>query len=126
MKFCTVINCMDGRIQLPVINYLKKRFKVDYVDSITEAGPNSVLSQQKNNLLVESIIKRLKISVENHSSVGIAIVGHFDCAGNPADYKTQIYQIRKSMNFIKKEFNKIEIVGLWVNGNWEVQDIENI
>ncbi|MHA1252503.1 MAG: carbonic anhydrase, partial [Candidatus Helarchaeota archaeon] len=28
MKFCTVINCMDGRVQIPVINYLRKRFNV--------------------------------------------------------------------------------------------------
>lgn len=38
MKFCTAINCMDGRVQLPVINYLKKHFKVNYVGSITEPG----------------------------------------------------------------------------------------
>jgi len=34
MSYCTVINCMDGRVQLPVIKYLKERFDVDYVDSI--------------------------------------------------------------------------------------------
>ncbi|MGI9568583.1 MAG: carbonic anhydrase, partial [Desulfobulbia bacterium] len=34
MRFCSVISCMDGRVQLPVIRYLQKRFNVDYVDSI--------------------------------------------------------------------------------------------
>jgi len=45
MRFCTVINCIDGRIQLPVIEYLKIRFNVEYVDTITEAGPNLILSE---------------------------------------------------------------------------------
>ncbi|MHC5086790.1 MAG: carbonic anhydrase, partial [Planctomycetota bacterium] len=27
MSFCTAINCMDGRVQLPVIPFLQNRFK---------------------------------------------------------------------------------------------------
>ena len=42
MSFCTVVNCMDGRVQLPVIRYLQERFEVPYVDSITEVGPSGV------------------------------------------------------------------------------------
>ena len=34
ITFATAINCMDGRVQIPVIEYLKKEFKVDYVDMI--------------------------------------------------------------------------------------------
>ncbi len=36
--FATAINCMDGRVQLPVIAYLKSKYVVDYVDAITEPG----------------------------------------------------------------------------------------
>jgi len=31
-KFATAINCMDGRVQLPVINWLMENLSVDYVD----------------------------------------------------------------------------------------------
>ena len=55
-KFATAINCMDGRVQLPVINYLKDQYKIDYVDMITEPGPIKILSELKDNKLVESII----------------------------------------------------------------------
>ena len=44
MSFYTAINCMDGRVQLPVIYYLKERFGVPYVDVITEPGPVALLS----------------------------------------------------------------------------------
>lgn len=43
MSFCTVINCIDGRVQMPVNQYMQQRFKVKYVDTITEPGPNLIL-----------------------------------------------------------------------------------
>ena len=45
MSFCTVVNCMDGRVQLPVIRYLQDRIEVLYVDSVTEPGPVRSLAE---------------------------------------------------------------------------------
>ncbi len=45
--FAVAINCMDGRIQIPVIDYVKKRFHVRYVDMITEPGPVRILSEKR-------------------------------------------------------------------------------
>lgn len=39
MKFAAAINCMDGRTQVPVIEFLKNKYGVDYVDMITEPDP---------------------------------------------------------------------------------------
>ena len=88
-KFVTCINCMDGRAQKPVIDYMQKRFGVEYVDMITEPGPNKILSDNNDATLIESLKKRVAISVEKHGSEIIAIVGHFDCAGNPVDERSQ-------------------------------------
>ena len=123
MKFCTVINCMDGRVQLPVIAYLQQRFQAEHVDTITEAGPNLILSEQKNRDAIQSILERLKISIEHHHSVGVAIVGHHDCAGNPAHKDEQIQHIQKAIQFFQKQYEGIEIIGLWVNEEWEVQEV---
>ena len=123
MKFCTVINCMNGRTQLPVIKYLQKRFNAKYVDSITKPGPNLILSEQTDIYLVESILTRLKISVEKHKSVGVAIVGHYDCAGNPAKKDEQIQHIEESIRLIRQQYKKLEIIGLWVDENWKVNDV---
>ena len=124
MQFCSVINCMDGRVQLPVIRYLQKRFNVDYVDSITEAGPNLILSEAKNTSSTQAIFERLKISVENHHSVGAAIVGHHDCAGNPASKNDQIVHIKKAIRLIRQQYENLEVIGLWVDKNWEVHEID--
>ena len=75
MSFYTAINCMDGRVQQPVLDYLRERFGVDHVDMITEPGPNRILAEGEPAHLVESIVSRLRISVEQHGSVGVAIVG---------------------------------------------------
>lgn len=123
MRFCTVINCIDGRVQIPVISYLQKRFNVEYVDSITEAGPNLILSEEKGITSIQSILERLKISIENHNSVGIAIVGHHDCAGNLAPQNDQIIHIKKAIRFLRQQYENIEIIGLWVDKNWEVHEV---
>ncbi len=123
MRFCTAINCMDGRVQLPVIVHLQKRFDVEYVDSITEAGPNRILAERRDPVLVRSILERVKISMENHGSVGVAIVGHYDCAGNPALRDEQIIHIQKAVRFLRQQYGDIEIIGLWVDKNWEVHEV---
>ena len=123
MRFCSVINCMDGRVQLPVIRYLQERFNVDYVDSITEAGPNLILTETKKTSSTQAIFERLKISIENHHSVGVAIVGHHDCAGNPAPKNDQIVHLQKAIQSIRQQYENIEVIGLWVDKNWEVQEI---
>ena len=121
--FCTTINCMDGRVQLPVINYLQKRFKADYVDSITEPGPIAILAKQTNKFLVESIFTRLKISVDHHHSVGIAVVGHYDCAGNPVLKNIQVSQVKDSIKLIRQYYPNMDIIGLWVDENWQVEEL---
>lgn len=125
MRFCTAINCMDGRVQLPVIQYLKDFFKADYVDSITEPGPVLSLSEPVNPNIVNSILQRLEISIEKHQSVGLAIVAHHDCAGNPEHKEVQLKQLKKAVDFIKMQYADLKIVALWVDGNWQVQKIES-
>ena len=43
-KFATSVSCMDGRIQIPLINWIKENFSVDYVDTITEPGIDKLVA----------------------------------------------------------------------------------
>jgi len=121
--FTTVINCMDGRVQIPVIEYIKEKYNADYVDMITEPGPNLILSENTDKQLTESIKRRVSISVQKHGSKLIAIVGHHDCAGNPADKDTQLHHIRKSIKTIKSWNFDVRIFGLWVDPDWHVKEV---
>jgi len=123
MIFCTAINCMDGRVQQPVTKYMQKRFDADVVDAITEPGPINILAAGTDLSKIQSIIERLKISIEVHDSIGIAVVGHYDCAGNPVTEKEQLIQIEKAVNFLNQKYNDIEIIGLWIDENWTVNEL---
>jgi len=124
VKFCTVISCIDGRIQLPVFKYLQERFNAEFVDTITEAGPNRILAEKTNQTQIQSIFNRLEISVRNHDSVGIAVAGHHDCAGNPASREDQFHHLQEAAQLVKKMHKEIEVIILWVNENWEVVELE--
>lgn len=123
MSFCTAINCMDGRVQLPVIRFLQERFKSQYVDVISEPGPNLLLAVRTKPYLLESIFDRLRISVEIHESTGIAVVGHHGCAGNPAPKDRQINHLRDAVAHVRSRYKGIEIIALWVDENWKVNEI---
>lgn len=114
---------MDGRVQLPVNAFLKEKFKADYVDTITEAGPNLILSEGFRNRSNQGIIDRLTISVEKHKSVGIAVVGHHDCLGNPAAKEEQIVHIKMAIRSITRQFESLPVIGLWVDENWAVTEV---
>lgn len=123
MSFCTAINCMDGRVQLSVNKYLTDRFGVKYVDTITGPGPDGILAMRNRPDLVESILNCVQISLEAHDSVGIAVSGHWDCAGNPVDKATHMRHTRESVRFLRTRIDCVDIVGLWVDSNWTCHEI---
>ncbi len=123
--FVTAINCMDGRAQEPVINYLKKGCGADYVDMITEPGPEKVLSDSKNTHTLGSIKEKINISVTKHGSKIIAIAGHYDCAGNPAEESEQKQQLCNAKELIKEwNFPVEKIVALWLDEKFSVSEIK--
>ena len=116
MSFCTVVNCMDGRVQLPVIRYLQERFEVPYVDSITEAGPVRSLAEPVDQAVSESILRRVAVSRKHGSKV----VAHDDCAGNPEDETTQRRQLEEAVDFIAGRLPETLVLGLWLSRDWSV------
>ena len=123
MSFCTVINCMDGRTQLPVNEFLRQKYNVDHVDTITEPGPVRILSDGNNSTLAESILKRVDISITKHKSIAIGIVAHYDCAGNPLEKSEQMNQLNSAIEYLKEKYPKTEIIGLWVDSEWKTEQV---
>jgi hypothetical protein len=119
-KFVTAINCMDGRVQLPVIRYLMKTFAADYVDTITEPGPDKILGENKDSSRVNSIKERIGISLHKHHSDTIAIVSHQDCAGNPVDKQKHCAHLVDAVALLRSCYPGVRVVGLWVDEAWEV------
>jgi hypothetical protein len=110
---------MDGRVQDAVKNYMKENYSVDYVDMVTEPGPNKILAENLDSAIIENIKKRVGISVNHHGSKIVAVVGHFGCAGNPAEKEIQIQHLKKAEEAVKNFGFDIEIILLWVDGDWK-------
>jgi len=117
-KRATCLNCMDGRVQLPVINWIKENYHVDFVDVITEAGMDNVLSNQHD---IGEVLRSITISVDINKSTRLFVVGHYDCRGNPVGEDVHRQEIISAVKRLKEHWPKHEIVGLWVNKNWSVE-----
>ena len=117
--FACAINCMDGRVQDAVKNYMKENYGVDYVDMVTEPGPNKILADNADSAIIENIKKRVEISVHHHGSKVVAIVGHFGCAGNPTEKEEQIKHLQEAKKTVESFGFPVEIVLLWVDGDWK-------
>ena len=114
----TCLNCMDGRVQLPVINWIRENYKIDYVDVITEAGMDGVIANER---YIGEIIRSIEVSVKINKSTHLFIVGHHDCRGNPVDLKTHHREIKESVERIRTYWPHMAIDGLWVNDQWQVE-----
>jgi len=120
-KFATSISCMDGRIQIPLNNWIKKNYSVDYVDTITEPGVEKKITE---NIDIGQIKSKAEISIFKHKSDLIIVSGHHDCAGNPVSREEHISQIKKSMEIIDSWNFPVKVLGVWVNDHWEIEQIQ--
>ena len=113
-KFATAITCIDGRVQQPVADWMKLNMNVDYVDLITEPGPDKVISEG-STLVVDEIARKAAFSVRYHSSPVIALCGHHDCAANGADREEHIEQILEGVRVLFSYRMNVRLLGLWLN-----------
>ena len=123
MTFCTAVNCMDGRVQRPVIDYLSELFCVEHVDVVTEAGPVAVLASDPESDRSKSIYQRIDVSVSVHGSKGIGIIAHHDCAGNPKRKGGQMEDIQESVSVLQSRYPDLPVFALWVDENWSVAEV---
>lgn len=123
MKFGTLINCIDGRVQYPVMDYLKNNYDIDYFDAANEAGPLLTLTKKTNKCRLISLKEHIITSLEEHDSKYIFLVGHHDCTDNPGDRAFQEHQMDEALDYLQRAYGrKITYVGLYVNENWEVEE----
>ena len=115
------LNCIDGRVQLPVLNWIRKQYNIDFVDVVTSAGIDRLLASQDN---IDGILQSVNISLNTNKSTRIFIVAHHDCRGNPVDEKTHHRDVAKSIKRLRLHWPKLEIVGLWVNRRWQIEVLQ--
>lgn len=122
--FVTAINCMDGRTQEPVISWMKIFCGAHYVNTITEPGPDGILAHGPAEL-IQSIRRRVEISVNAHGSKVVAVVAHGDCAGNPVSREEHLTHLAAALERVAGWGLPVRWIGLYVNERWLVEVISN-
>lgn len=118
-KFVTAINCIDGRVQTNVTEWLMEQYQADFVDMITEPGADKVMAEGPAEV-IEAIKNKVLISTGPHHSDLVAVVGHYDCAANPVDDAEHIAQIKKGVELVQSWGLQVKVIGLWVGDTWTV------
>lgn len=121
LTFATAVNCLDGRTQEPVRDFLKSKYGAAYVDMITEHGPEKILAEDSDKYKINSIKQRIEVSVSTHGSEIILISGHSHCGGNLVEKDIQIAQILNAAATIRQWFPKTVIVPVWIGEDWQVE-----
>lgn len=124
-KFACLIDCVDGRTTFAAIGYMMDRYKVDYVDQVTEPGPVRILADNTEEGVIENIRKRLRISVHNHGTKVVGIVAHPHCAGNPLDKETQLKQAQAAKRTVDSFEFEVTVILLWICDDWKTVEAIN-
>jgi hypothetical protein len=122
-KFGTAINCIDGRTQQIVIDYMRQSFEVDGVDMVTFPGADGMFSNWEGSEELALIKRATSISIERHGSKVIAVIGHHDCAGNPGDKKYHYAHIRRAIQEVHLWKFPVQVIGLYVNDEWKIEEV---
>lgn len=123
-KFATAISCVDGRVQAPVTEYLRKTAAVDFVDTITAPGASRLLAEGIHLMYTELIKKGAEISVNAHGSRLIAIAGHHQCSQNSKDKDEQLKQILAAVRIVDSWSLNARVIGLWVDEHRKVVEVK--
>lgn len=140
--FFTTVGCMDGRIHNILVKFGKEKFDAMYPDTITEAGLVGLLSllqspeatadggQAKDTadkFFLDSLKKKIQISLEIHHSKGIIVHGHEECAGNQIDDEQHKKNVLKAANLVRSMINNsVPVISVFVvraNHGWTIQEL---
>lgn len=122
-RFGTAINCIDGRTQEPVIGFMKQKYNIDGVDMVTFPGVDGIISDRENSDKIELIRRSVSVSIEKHQSHIIAVIGHFDCAGNPGDKEHHYANIRSAVHEVLSWNIDAKVAGYYVNDKQQIEEV---
>lgn len=118
--FATAINCIDGRAQRPVSEWMRIQYSVDYIDTITQPGPEKALTQGPQSV-IEAMRDNVGVSISAHQSQLIAIAAHHGCAGNPVSDEEHKAQVLAACQAVQGWGFPARVIGLWVNEWWQIE-----
>jgi hypothetical protein len=104
-KMGLVLVCADGRLHQEAVHYndqLAREMGVDLVDVVAVPGPDGLFKSGREGER-DSVTGWLKLLVGAHHPVAIAVVGHYQCAGNAVDDAEHDHDVAAAAAGLKHE-----------------------
>jgi carbonic anhydrase len=103
---------------------MKKNYNIDGVDMVTFSDAEGLSSNGDPSEEIAIITRAVSISIEKHGSRIIAVVGHYDCAGNPGDREHHYMHIRRAMREVSSWNLHAQVIRLYVNDKREIEEVK--
>lgn len=113
-RFATAISCIDGRIQLRVLDQIELRFGARNIDNITSPGAVQHLAGEVSEA-GRHLLKAAETSIAAHDSTQIAVIAHSDCAANQVPDATQKQQLVAAQETLAGAFPEAEVLALFLD-----------
>lgn len=120
-SYATMICCMDGRIHGPLVEWIRKRAGVNYVDAVTEPGADKMLSHSPD--VAEQLRKKARGSIRARGSKLLVVAGHAGCAGNPVSEEQHRKDVADSVKIVQGWDTGIDVAGVWVSDDRVVHPV---
>jgi hypothetical protein len=121
--FAAAVTCIDGRTHEPVTAWMRERFGVEYVDLLTQPGPDLALCCAAEETLVH-LRDSLAVSADAHRSAVLVIAGHADCAANPVSEAQHRSHVRRATSrALAWAPPGMRVVGVWVDAEGLVEEV---
>ena len=120
--FGVAVTCIDGRTHEPITRWVRHHAGVHYVDLVTEPGADATLADCPQSSC-DSILRRLRVSLDAHGAEIVVIAGHDDCAANPVSPHTHREHIIEAVEQVSEWGLDVPVVGVWIDATGNIEEI---
>ena len=91
---------------------------------VTCPGADRIFSSGDHSEAIALIRRALSISIEKHGFQIIAVVGRYDCAGNPGDSEHHYIHLRKAMHEVSSWNSHAQVIALYVKDKRDIEEVK--
>ena len=118
-RFAVLLNCIDGRTQQPLLDWVRRMLDATYVDVVTEPGVDAVLARG-DDTIVQALLDKVCVSLLAHGAVALIVAGHHDCAANPGEAAQHEQDLAAAVDTLREALPELPVRSVYVDSTWSV------
>jgi hypothetical protein len=122
--FALALNCVDGRVQRPLLRWIDDALALDRVDTITLPGPDATLLDGGEE--GDRARRHATFLAERRHHACVIVAGHHDCLGNPVDEAEHLRGIERAADVVHGWALCPRTLGVWIDHEWRVRVVTEL